>query len=206
MTKQEMFESLLSSITREGADVDGLLQCLHNNNFFTAPASTKYHNPYCGGLCEHSLHTYDILVDLVEQYCADKYSDDTLKIVALLHDISKSNYYVEEVKNRKVYCSNGSKVDSIGNYEWESYQAYSINSPENRTLFGTLEENTYYIVSQYIPLTLEEATALINCYGGCDGSSSSMNKDLSIIFRKSPLVALLHTADFLATYLMGGYE
>lgn len=200
--KQERFIELLSSIQRDGADVSGLLSCLQTHNFYTAPASLKYHSSFKGGLCEHSLKTYDTLTKLVETYFPNRYSEDTLKIVGLLHDIAKSNYYVEEIKNRKVYSETGSKYDSMGKYNWESYVSYSINSPENRTLFGTLEENTYYIVSQYIPLTLEEASALVNHCGGVEGSSSAANKDLSTIFKKYPLVALLHTADFLSTYLL----
>lgn len=198
----DRFNELLFSISRDGADVEGLNNCLKTKGFYTAPASTKYHSSFEGGLCLHSLMVYDILVDLVNSFCPNTYSDDTLKIVALLHDISKSNYYVREVKNKKVYSENGTKFDNIGKFDWVSYDAYTINDASNRGLFGTLEENSYYIVSQYIPLTLEESAAIINHCGGVEGSSSSMNRDLFEIFRRYPLVALLHTADFLASYVI----
>ena len=202
MTEQERFDNLLSSILRDGADIEGIKACLDTYGFYTAPASTKYHSSFKGGLCHHSLKVYDTLVDLTEQYCPNRYSDDTLKIVALLHDVAKSNYYSEEIKNRKVYSVSGSKSDSMGRYDWESYVGYAVNSPENRTLFGTLEENSYYIISQFIPLTLEEASAIVNHRGSAEGSSSATNKDLPAIFKTYPLVALLHTADFLATYML----
>lgn len=199
---RERFDTLLSSISRSGADLEGLKECLAYYGFYSAPASTKYHSSFSGGLCQHSLIVYDLLKKLTDQYCPGMYPEDTIRIVGLLHDIAKSNYYVEEVKNRKVYQNNGSKIDSVGRYDWESYTGYSINGPENRNLLGTLEENSYYIVSQYIPLTLEESSALLNHCGGVEGSSSSMNRDLSAIFRRYPLVALLHMADFLASYVV----
>lgn len=202
MNSSERFNALLFSITRDGADIEGIHKCLEDHGFYSAPASSKYHRSYDGGLCEHSLNVYDVLVDLVGMYCPDRYSDDTLKIVALLHDVSKSNYFVSEVKNKKVYSPTGSKSDSIGKFDWESYNSFVVKPAEERNLFGTPEENTYYIVSQYIPLTLEESTAILNHRGNAEGSSSSVNRDLPAIYRRYPLVSLLHIADFLSTYLI----
>lgn len=205
MNSSERFDNILSSISREGADLEGIKECLKSHGFYLAPASSKYHKAYEGGLCEHSLLVYQVLSEMVYDYCPDKYSDDTIKIVALLHDVSKANYYVEEIKNRKVYSEKGSKSDGFGKFDWESYKAYSVKAPEERNLFGTPEENSYYIVSQYIPLTLEESAAILNHRGNAEGSSSSVNKDLPTIFKKYPLVSLLHVADFLATYLPQEY-
>lgn len=202
MEIRERFDTLLSSIERQGADLEGLKNCLQAHNFYSAPASSKYHNAFPGGLCEHSLRVYDNLVELANIFCPGKYSEDTLKIVALLHDVSKSEYYVEEIKNRKVYSDQGSKSDSMGRYDWESYQAYSVRAPEERVLLGTPEENSYYIISQYIPMTLEETAAILNHRGLAEGSSSSVNRDLPTIFKKYELVSLLHVADFLSVYVM----
>ena len=80
-------------------------------DFFTAPASTKYHGAYLGGLCEHSLDVYDMAVRLAEMYAEDirkkylvlnrPYSRDefmeSLTIAALFHDLCKVGFY--QVKN-----------------------------------------------------------------------------------------------------------
>lgn len=50
------FMQIFSSVTREGKS--GLIKWLETSDFFTAPASTKYHGNYEGGLCEHSVNVY----------------------------------------------------------------------------------------------------------------------------------------------------
>ena len=60
--KEEFIEIFKQTITRPGADA--LLDYLENkSDFFTAPASARYHGAYAGGLCEHSLNVYHCLVD-----------------------------------------------------------------------------------------------------------------------------------------------
>ena len=60
--KEEFIEIFKANITRDGADK--LLDFLeHKSDFFTAPASARYHGAYEGGLCEHSLNVYHCLVD-----------------------------------------------------------------------------------------------------------------------------------------------
>ena len=57
MTNAEQFKKLFTKkITREGAPE--LLAWLESTDFFTAPASTKYHGAYPGGLVDHSLNVY----------------------------------------------------------------------------------------------------------------------------------------------------
>ena len=93
------FIDLINSITRE-FDKDRLIDWLENkSDFFHAPASTRYHESFEGGLCDHSLNVYYSLRNLMESYRSyftyqdkdgntiDKYDDDTLKIVGVLHDI-----------------------------------------------------------------------------------------------------------------------
>lgn len=60
--KEEFIEIFREKITRPGADA--LLDYLENkSDFFTAPASARYHGAYAGGLCDHSLNVYHCLVD-----------------------------------------------------------------------------------------------------------------------------------------------
>ena len=83
--KQE-FIQLMSFVERDG--VQSLLEWLESTDFYTAPASTKYHGAYAGGLLEHSLNVFRRLV----KHCpaADM---DTLTIAALLHDVCKIHLY-----------------------------------------------------------------------------------------------------------------
>ena len=90
------------NIKRDGADV--LLDWLKKSDFFTAPASTKYHGAYEGGLLEHSLNVYDCLLgELASMNMTDKYSKETVAIVSLLHDVCKIGLYISEPKNQKTY-------------------------------------------------------------------------------------------------------
>ena len=55
---KEEFIRLLQSTNREG--MDKLLEFLEKSDFYTAPASTRYHGNYEGGLLEHSMKVYEI--------------------------------------------------------------------------------------------------------------------------------------------------
>ena len=96
---------LPANITREGADK--LLDFLeHKSDFFTAPASARYHGAYEGGLCEHSLNVYHCLVDYlqrerVQELYGLEYSDESIAIVALLHDLCKVGCYKKGTRNVK---------------------------------------------------------------------------------------------------------
>ena len=83
--KQE-FIHLLSFVERDG--VQSLLEWLESTDFYTAPASTKYHGAYAGGLLEHSLNVYYRLVRRNTGI-----NIDTLTIAALLHDVCKIHLY-----------------------------------------------------------------------------------------------------------------
>ena len=64
--KEEFLQIYRSQIHREGAEA--LLEyLLQRSDFFTAPASARYHSAYAGGLCDHSLHVYDCLKDYLER-------------------------------------------------------------------------------------------------------------------------------------------
>ena len=56
---KEKFLQLLKSVKREG--IDELIAFIEKTDFFTAPASTRFHGCYEGGLVEHSLKVYEIL-------------------------------------------------------------------------------------------------------------------------------------------------
>ena len=83
-TKNEIV-ALLKDVKREG--IENLIDFLDRTDFYTAPASTKFHNAFEGGLAEHSLNVYKALKELTK----GKWEEDTLRIVGLLHDLCKIN-------------------------------------------------------------------------------------------------------------------
>ena len=112
-SETEKFKNYFSYIKRPGADK--LLEWLEEVGFFIAPASTKYHGAYAGGLVEHTNHVYRRLVKLAEE--EDKrqgrtypeYTVDTVAVVALLHDVCKADAYKIEKKNQKQKTEAGRK-------------------------------------------------------------------------------------------------
>ena len=95
--KEEFIKIYNEKINREGAKA--LLDYLLSTDFFTAPASTKFHSSHRCGLVEHSVNTYNRFKKLVMQEYGenyqDKVSDESIAIISLLHDICKTNTYKE---------------------------------------------------------------------------------------------------------------
>ena len=89
---KEEFIGLLKEIEREG--MDKLIEFLEGSDFFVAPASTKYHGAFTGGLLAHSMKVYEILKTKTKD-------SDSVKIIALLHDICKVDFYKTEYRNVK---------------------------------------------------------------------------------------------------------
>ena len=98
-SRDEFLEIYYDKIERDGAD--RLLEWLEKSDFFTAPASTKRHNSFKGGLCAHSINVYKRLLLLVEQQFGnnwkEKISEESLAIMGLLHDICKVDTYKEDI-------------------------------------------------------------------------------------------------------------
>lgn len=198
------FITLIKKITREGALVNELLQKLENSDFYIAPASTQYHSAFRGGLCQHSLNVYKQLKKLIEveyprfkvddqgeRYAVDNYkapySDETLIIVSLLHDLSKMNFY--EVSTRNVKDENG---------QWTQVPFIKVREAHDRFIYSDHGSNSEYMVGRFIPLMLEESVAIIHHMGWSDDHIDA--KTISEIFNRYPLTMYLHLADVLATF------
>ena len=194
------FLDLIQSITREGADIERLCKKLINSDFFIAPASTKYHGAYEGGLCEHSLNVYYNMlkiVNLKETFDECCYDENTLKIVGLLHDISKMNIYEKTAKNTKVYCPEGSKYDELGRYDWKAELGYKTK--EQKFVYGSHEMTSEYIIRQFIPLTLDESVAILHHMGSMSWDSAQDN--IGDVFNQYSLALLAYMADMMSTYI-----
>lgn len=185
---KETFISLLKEIKRETCNIDGLIKKLESSDFFTAPASTKYHCAYVGGLVDHCLNVYYNLKSLAERKHFEV-DPDSLIIVALLHDFSKMNFY-------ESYSRNVKKYDDQGKFEWTTEHAYKVRDNKDRFFFADHGQTACFMARQFIPLTLEEEVAIIN-HMGLTKDCNTM--DLTAIFNEYPLATLLHAADFIST-------
>ena len=189
MTAKERFLEIYNEkITREGADK--LLDFLLNgSDFFTAPASTRYHGAHEGGLVEHSLNVYDCLVDMMERLkerYGIEYPEESIAIAGLLHDICKVNFYKTSYRNVK---------DETG--RWQSVPYYTI---EDTLPYGHGEKSAY-IVSAYMKLTRDEAFA-IRYHMGFSGTEDPGNVGRAL--EMFPLAYATCCADMEAAFLMEG--
>ena len=190
MTKKDEFIKVYNeNITREGADK--LLEYLLStqSDFFVAPASTRFHGSYEGGLLEHSLNVYYCLKDYLERQRVKEtynlsYSDESIAIVSLLHDLCKVNCYVKGTRNVK---------DKAGVWQQVPTFEYSDDMPYGHG------EKSVYIISGFMKLTREEAFA-IRYHMGFSGSEPQSN--VGSAFEKYPLAFALSTADMEATYFL----
>ena len=184
--KNEFIDIFTSNVTREGADK--LLDYLTNSDFFTAPASARFHLSQEGGLCQHSVNVYKRLVQLVQaEYGKEQtvYSAETLAICGLLHDVCKVNFYTVDYRNSK---ENGA---------WVKVPYYRV---DEKFPYGHGEKSVF-IVSQYMRLTAEEAMAINWHMGGFDDRVKGGSYALSEAMAKYKLVLLMHIADLEASYL-----
>lgn len=208
MENVERYYDLLRSTGRDG--IEDLISFLKSSDFEKAPASTKYHGAYEGGLVDHSLMVYDILSSLVNIYSVFKNGDisdiaesvdemlESVKIVALLHDISKVNFYEDTYQNKKVYDPSGSKWDENGNYDWHSVKTFKVREDEPFVI-GNHEETSEFIVRQFIPLRVSESAAIMHHHGSLGWDSVPVDV-MSKVYNKYTLALLLHEADLLAAY------
>ena len=190
MNNRERFMQIFhEKITREGADK--LLDFLVKSDFFTAPASTRYHGAHEGGLLEHSLNVYDCLVDILnrprmKELYGIEYSDESIAIAGLLHDICKVNFYKTSFRNVK---------DETG--KWVSAPYYTI---EDNLPYGHGEKSVY-IVSGFLRLTRDEAFA-IRYHMGFSGTEDTNNVGRAL--EMFPLAYAVCCADMEAAFLMEG--
>ena len=180
--KQEFITLFKENIKREGADA--LLDYMQKSDFFTAPASTKFHCNYEGGLCEHSISVFKRLKRMIDAEEKVEATDETIAICGLLHDVCKANFYKTQMRNVK---ENGVWVQ----------QPFFV--AEDSLPFGHGEKSVY-IINGVMRLSREEAMA-INWHMGFTDARAQSGNTLGLAFNKFPLAVIMHSADFLSTYI-----
>ena len=193
------FINLLKSVNRSGADINALIYKLESSDFFTAPCSTKFHLNVRGGLCEHLLNVYNQVLKLNKELNIGL-SDDTMIIISLLHDLDKMDKYEMYSKNVQHYHEFGKKSDEHGKFDWVKEWSYRVKEDNNRFVFGHHGQNSEYIANSYIPLTTEESAAIVN--HTTNTTEEYKPFDMTAILNRYPTVGILHTADFISTFLI----
>lgn len=191
MTTKEIVELLFTKVKRVG--VDKLLEYLASHDYYTAPASTKFHGNYAGALASHSINVCALLTDLNEKYQGGLF-DETVILSALMHDLCKVDFYTKEFRNQKVYKENGKKSDAGGRFDWEAVEVYTV---EDKMPLGH-GEKSLYMLQGFIKVTREEAF-LIRWHMGPFSSANEYDFNNAVQYQHS--VALMYTADFLASSL-----
>lgn len=187
--KQDYIDLYTKYIKRPGADK--LLKWLEESDFFQAPASTRFHGAYEGGLCEHSVNVWEELIRLLKAYPEVRVTAESAAIVSLLHDLCKVGCYKQELKSRKT-----GRTKRDGKPEWENYIGYTF---EEDFCYGGHGSKSVYLAQKFMALTEQEATA-INCHMG-PWDRSPGDYSLGPAYEQFPLALLVHWADESATYI-----
>lgn len=191
-SKAEFISIFKEHIHRAGSDK--LLDYLQKpeNDFFTAPASSSFHGAFEGGLCAHSLNVYRCMKDfLARPRCKDvygmpDYSEESIAVCALLHDICKMNFYTVDYRNRK---------NEQG--AWERVPFYKV---ADRLPYGHGEKSVF-MIQFFMHLKREEAMA-IRWHMGFSGPEDA--RTVGQALEEYPIAFALHVADMEATYFIEG--
>lgn len=181
--KQKFIEYYQANIHREGAD--RLLEWLQTTDFFTAPASTRYHCACPAGLVMHSINVYEVMME--KHFDPETDNAESFALCALLHDVCKAQFY--KVSSRNV------KNEQTG--QWEKVPYYVI---EDAFPYGHGEKSVF-LIERFVRLKPAEATAIRWHMGGFDDAARGGNFSISVAYDKYPIAVKLHLADLEATYL-----
>lgn len=185
--KDEFIKIYTESIKRSGAEK--LLKYLESSDFFDAPASTRFHSAYEGGLCSHSINVYKRLLFNIQNEFGEEwekyYSNETIAIVSLLHDLCKVDYYKKDFRN----------VKEDGQWVKKEIYVKQENLPYGHG------EKSVYIIQSFFNLTREEALAINWHMGGFDSRVKGGDGSISEAYALFPLAVMLHVSDLEATYL-----
>ena len=181
--KQKFIEYYQANIHREGAD--RLLEWLQTTDFFTAPASTRYHCACPSGLVQHSVNVYEVMME--KHFDPETDSAESFALCALLHDVCKAQFY--KISTRNV------KNEKTG--QWEKVPYYTI---EDAFPYGHGKKSVF-LIARFVRLKPAEATAIRWHMGGFDDAARGGNFSISVAYDKYPIAVKLHLADLEATYL-----
>lgn len=150
-----------------------ILDCL---GFFDAPASTKYHGAYDGGLFDHSIAVANSLVELTEKLDLKWERPESPYIVGMFHDMCKCNAYVKTPE---------------GKWTWN-----------NDIIIPGHGDKSVIMLQKLIQLTDEEM-ACIRWHMGAYETDTKMWDYYGRAIERYPNVLYTHTADMIASRIQG---
>ena len=165
-----LFIDFMSPKNRVIDDLDDL-------GFFTAPASTRFHGAYEGGLFDHSLEVAKSLVNLTEKLGLTWERSGSPKIVGMFHDLCKCDGYVFDIETGK----------------------YKVN-PD--IIIPGHGEKSVILLLKYMTLTDEEI-ACIRWHMGAYETDPKMWEYYGRAIERYPNVLYTHTADMIASKIVG---
>lgn len=222
-SNKTFYENLFKNYVAN-AKVDPLLEMLARTDFYTAPASTKYHCHEDGGLCQHSLNVYDSFIRLMQMndiikgteafgllekarqglILTDSEKDELDKLTKNLLNSNKVTF-ASVVKvtlghdfhkiNFYQKCQRNVK-DENGKWIQQDYWSYK----DDAFVLGEDGTNSWYIMNSVMPLNYEEISAIENHMG--HGKSGQWLPGSSGCWKKSSLALLLHLADMYSTFVV----
>lgn len=180
--EKRKFLEMYSQIQRDGSTE--MMKWLEKSDFFTAPASTRFHGSCPGGLVAHS---NNVCRRLMAEMAKLSDNIESIVLVSLLHDVCKANFYKAGTRN----------VKNPETGIWEAVPSYSI---EDNFPMGHGEKSVF-IINQFMKLTVEEALAIRWHMGGFDDAVKGGSYSMGNAYEMYQLALLLHVADMKATYL-----
>lgn len=166
-------------------DNQPLLDYLNKGGFFTAPASTKYHGVYDGGLYDHSRTVFERLRQLTKDNRLEWQRPESPFIIGMFHDLCKCDQYKRV--GGTVLMFNGTETTEPTGYHYEY---------NNDTVLKGHGSKSVMILSQFLTLTNEEMLC-IRFHMGAYKKDEWPELDLAI--RCKPNILYTHLADMLAS-------
>ena len=174
---------LLKTVNRPG--MDSLIKWLEDSDYFRAPASAEYHLNYEGGLALHSYKVYSVLEGIAKKY-APETPHDSIIICGLLHDLAKVNFYVRELRNKKI------------NNKWESVEVWGYN---DQIPLGHGPKSAL-LISDHIKLTRDEQYSIVHHMFAFGAEGYEQRKAMNGAIEKSKLLKCLILADMISTFFL----
>lgn len=182
MTDKERLDLMMATNLSEIVKED-FLKWLAENGFFTAPASTKYHGNYEGGLFDHSFMVMNLLVELSAANGLKWKRPASPFLVGMFHDLCKIDQY---------------RIDNSTPYIVGEPTRYEYNP---NTMYKGHGDKSIILLSQFTTLTDEE-TACIRYHMGAFTEKEEW-RDYTRAVHAFPNVLWTHQADMLASHVVG---
>ena len=181
--KEDFIEIFTREVKRPGAEK--LLEWMQSTDFFTAPASTRFHGACECGLVMHSLNVYHVMTS---RYLEESDNPESFAVCALLHDLCKANYYKAGFRNVK--------NEETG--QWERVPRFRV---QDAFPYGHGEKSVY-LIERFMRLRPAEAMAIRWHMGSFDDAVRGGSFAISEAYDQYPIAVKLHLADLEATYLV----